>query len=84
MCFIRLDSLCENLDLNKKHKGTVYKVMDYGYFVSLDDGFDALLHILNVPNNKTYLKGDRIEVYIEEVDLDKKRISLSLFPNAAT
>lgn len=72
-----LESLSKEFDLNKKHKGTVYKVMNYGYFVSLDEGFDALLHIVNIPKGLTFQEGDSIDVYIEEVDVDKKRVSLS-------
>jgi len=75
-----LERFSKGIDVNKKHKGIVRNVKDYGYFVSLDDGFDALLHILNVPKDLTFQKGDSIDVYIQEVDLDKKRVLLSLSP----
>lgn len=64
--------------------GTVRNVTDFGAFVDLGVHYDGLLHISQIsdrfikhPSEKLAV-GDIIKVRILEVDLDKKRISLSL------
>lgn len=68
----------------KKVKGKVVSVVSFGAFVELEEGVEGLLHITEmswkkVKNPKEVLDvGDEVEVVILEVNLDQKRISLSL------
>ncbi|MBN1984080.1 MAG: S1 RNA-binding domain-containing protein [Chitinivibrionales bacterium] len=59
--------------------GKVAEETKYGYFVDLDDYITGLLVHGKVAKNKkgTIKKGDSIDVAIEEIDLDSRRISLS-------
>lgn len=65
--------------------GTVSKIMPFGAFVELEPGLDGLLHIsklgggrrINSPEEVVSV-GDKVEVVIEGIDLEKRRISLSL------
>ncbi len=65
--------------------GTVSKIMPFGAFVELEPGLDGLLHIsklgggrrINSPE-EVVNAGDKVEVVIEGIDLEKRRISLSL------
>ena len=67
-----------------KLKGTVRNVVDFGAFVDIGVKQDGLLHISQIANK--YVKnpleilkvGDIIEVSIINVDIPKKRISLSM------
>ncbi|MDK2857492.1 MAG: small subunit ribosomal protein [Verrucomicrobiota bacterium] len=64
-------------------KGIVKNITDFGAFVDLD-GIDGLLHVtdmswgrINHPSEMVRV-GDKIEVMILDVDLEKERISLGL------
>ncbi|HIJ79197.1 MAG TPA: 30S ribosomal protein S1 [Deltaproteobacteria bacterium] len=78
-------------DINRKfpegstHTGKVARLTDFGAFVTLAPGIDGLAHIsklgagrrINHPREVVQM-GDVIEVRIDSVDLDKKRLSLSV------
>jgi uncharacterized protein len=65
-------------------KGTVRNVIDFGAFVDIGVHQDGLVHISRM--SKKYVKhpldvvsvGDVVEVKVVDVDLAKKRISLSM------
>ena len=65
-------------------KGTVRNVIDFGVFVDIGVHQDCLVHISEICNE--YIKhplekvsvGDVVDVQIMKVDLDKKRISLTM------
>ncbi|NWG15614.1 MAG: S1 RNA-binding domain-containing protein [Chloroflexi bacterium] len=72
-------------------KGTVKRLELYGAFVDIGIGQDALLHISqlgkpNVRNVEDVVKvGDEITAYVLKVDLETKRVALSLMrPPALT
>ncbi len=67
------------------HTGSVTSLTDFGAFVALGTGVDGLLHISKLAKGKkikhageALAKGQKVEVRIESVDEEKKRISLSL------
>ena len=77
-------------DLNKKYKvdkiykGIVTKCVDYGAFVKLEEGLEGLVHQSelswtkkNIQTNKVLSPSQEIKVKVIELDMDKKRISLS-------
>ncbi len=74
----------EDLQVGMKLKGTVRNVVDFGAFVDIGVKQDGLLHISQIANK--YVKnpldvinvGDIIDVTIISIDLDRKRISLSM------
>ncbi len=65
-------------------EGTVVRFADFGAFVELEKGVDALIHISHL--SRKFVKqpsdvltiGERIQAKIIDLDLDQKRISLSL------
>lgn len=59
-------------------KGTISKVTDFGVFVQLEPGIEGLVHLTKIPPGKKLLRGDSVNVYVEEVDPNEKRISLGL------
>jgi len=61
-----------------KIKGKVTKLSDFGIFVALEPGIEGLIHITKIPPEKKFAKGDEINVYVEEVDEKKRKISLGL------
>ena len=66
-------------------KGTVRNVIDFGAFVDIGVHQDGLVHISQL-SNKKFVKhplevvsvGDIVEVKVLDVDLQKKRISLTM------
>jgi small subunit ribosomal protein S1 len=68
-----------------RQSGTVARLTNFGAFVSLAPGVDGLLHISKLGSGKRIRhphevleKGQTVEVRIDSVDRDNKRISLSL------
>ena len=59
-------------------KGKVVKLSDFGVFVQLERGVEGLVHITKIPPGKRLSKGDEVDVYIEEIDKNAKKISLGL------
>ena len=67
------------------HRGTVVRLMKFGAFVNLGPGVDGLIHISKLGKGKRIThpsdavkEGLTIEVRIDAIDRDQKRISLSI------
>jgi small subunit ribosomal protein S1 len=64
--------------------GTVKKIMDFGAFVELKPGVEGLVHISQVSTRRigkvseVLKEGQTVQAKVQNVDLDKKRISLSI------
>ena len=75
-----MSNLKEGMELN----GTVRNVIDFGVFVDIGVHQDGLVHISQISDN--YIKhpsdvlkvGDVVKVKVLGVDLDKKKISLTM------
>jgi len=68
-----------------RHSGTVARLANYGAFITLTDGVDGLIHISRLRGEKRINHprevlnvGQSIDVQIEAVDAENKRLSLSL------
>ena len=66
-----------------KIDGVISKVTDYGFFVTLAEGIDGLVHISALENierntnlKKVFKEGEPFSVCIKAVDAAKKRIAL--------
>lgn len=74
----------EDLKVGMKLKGTVRNVVDFGAFIDIGIKNDGLVHISKITDR--YIKhplevlsvGDIVECYVDEIFLDKKKVSLSL------
>ena len=65
-------------------EGTVTKLVPFGAFVDLGEGIEGLVHIsemankhVDQPSQVTHV-GDKVQVKVMEIDLDRRRISLSM------
>ncbi len=70
--------------VDKVYKGIVTKCVDYGAFVKLEEGLEGLVHQSelswtkkNIQTNKVLSPSQEIQVKVIELDMEKKRISLS-------
>lgn len=65
-------------------EGTVTRLVDFGVFVELLPGIEGLIHISELANRRVIHpreilnEGERINVKVLDVDLNRRRISLSL------
>ena len=65
-------------------KGKVARLADFGAFINLEPGIDALLHVSQISNERVekpgdVLKvGDEIEAKVTDFNPDEKKISLSI------
>ena len=77
----------EDLKKGDKLQGTIRNVVDFGLFIDIGLKNDGLAHISKL--TKEYLKnpndlfsvGDIVDCYVDDIDLDKKKVSLSLISN---
>ena len=71
-------------------KGTVTKLVSFGAFVDLGEGVEGLVHISEMAAShvdqpsQVCSVGDEVQVKVMEIDLDRRRISLSMKEAAAT
>lgn len=59
-------------------KGTVSRVSPYGVFVTLSPGIDGLIHISKIAPGEEPKAGDEITCAIEDIQPEKRKISLSM------
>jgi len=79
------DNAGEQFHEGDKILGTVTRCANFGAFVEVAPGIEGLVHIREMSYKKRVLKpedvvtaGETVSVTIKEVDLDKRRISLSI------
>ncbi len=77
------DSAVENFPEGSTHTGTVARLAQFGAFVTLAPGVDGLVHISKLGNGRrihhpreVLEEGQNIDVKVEKIDLDERRISL--------
>jgi small subunit ribosomal protein S1 len=78
----RVDSVCREGD---KISGRVTRCADFGAFVEIAPGLEGLVHVSEMSHIKRVLKpeeivlpGDEITVVVKQIDLERRRISLSI------
>lgn len=62
---------------NMKVKGKISRLSAFGSFVTLENGVEGLIHISKVPPGKEFTIGEELECTIENVDIERRRISLA-------
>lgn len=67
------------------HQAKIVRLMNFGAFATLEDGIDGLLHISNLSRGRRISHprevvqiGQEVEVRVDTIKLEEKRISLSL------
>ena len=79
----------EDLKVGMKLQGTVRNVVSFGAFIDIGLHNDGLVHVSKMSHD--FIKdpmdvvsvGDIVDCYVDEIYLDKKKVSLSLIePNS--
>ena len=83
-------TLVKNYPVGSIVEGTVTKLVPFGAFVELGDGIEGLVHIsemasrhVDVPSQVSNV-GDPVQVKVMGIDMDRRRISLSMKAAAET
>jgi small subunit ribosomal protein S1 len=63
---------------DKETEGTVVKLATFGALVKLEPGIEGLVHISKLAGGVALKEGETVPVYIESVDVPKRKISLGL------
>ena len=79
------DDFAANHQKGDKVKGAIKSITDFGVFIGLDGGIDALVHLSDlswsVPGEeavRNYKKGDDLEAVVLAIDVERERISLGI------
>lgn len=79
----------EKYTAGSMHRGKVVRTTDFGAFVQLEEGIDGLLHISEISEQRIRAvtdkvnPGDEVEVRVLGVDIENKKVSLSMKPPPA-
>jgi polyribonucleotide nucleotidyltransferase len=79
-----IKALTKEPEVGDTYTGKVVRTTDFGAFVELKKGTDGLLHVSNVgPGRLAHIeqalqKGDTVDVFVQEIDKARGRISLKL------
>ena len=82
--FSRAALSIDDLEPGMELKGTIRNVVDFGAFVDVGVHQDGLVHISKMANrfvkhpSDVVRVGDTVKVWVEKVDRDRKKISLSM------
>ena len=61
-----------------KHSGKVVRIAPYGVFVNFGKGIDGLIHVSKQPQDKEFVAGETVDVYVEMLDAKSRRMSLGV------
>ena len=71
-------SIETNFAIGTKHSGKVVRIAPYGIFVNFDKGVDGLIHVSKKPADKEFKVGDKVEGFVENLDVKARRMSLGV------
>jgi small subunit ribosomal protein S1 len=63
---------------DKETEGEVVRIANFGALVKLEIGVEGLIHISKLTTGVTLKEGDKVQVYIESIDVKKRKISLGI------
>ncbi len=79
------DSMEKAFNVGEQVSGKVVRLTSFGAFVEIVPGVDGLVHISEMSHTRRVLKpddvvqvGDRVQVVIKAIEMDSRRISLSI------
>jgi len=77
--------LVQRYPVNKRLKGHITNITDYGCFVEIEEGVEGLVHMSemdwtnkNVHPSKIVSMGQEVDVMVLEIDPERRRISLGM------
>ena len=79
------ESVSENYSAGTKITGRIVSLTDYGAFIELEPGVEGLIHVSEMSwtkkirhPSKVVQLGQEVDAVVKEIDVERKRISLSM------
>jgi small subunit ribosomal protein S1 len=72
------ENIEERYSKDKETEGEVVRIASFGALVKLETGVEGLIHISKLTTGVTLKEGDKVQVYIESIDVKKRKISLGI------
>jgi len=72
--------LIKKYPVESRVTGKVVRLTSYGAFVEIEKGLEGLLHISKIPLEEKINVGDELSFFVEDIDKERKRLSLALVP----
>jgi len=63
---------------DKELEGEIVRLANFGALVKLETGVEGLIHISKLTGGINLKDGEKVQVYIESIDVQKRKISLGL------
>ena len=63
---------------DKEVEGEVVRIDNFGALVKLETGIEGLIHISKLTGGVSVKEGEKVQVYIESIDVQKRKISLGI------
>ena len=63
---------------DKELSGEVVRIANYGALVRLEPGVEGLIHISKLAGGIELSPGEKVEIYIESIDVPRRKISLGM------
>jgi len=71
-------TIAEKYPEGKQVKGRVTRTAPFGVFVTLEPGVDGLIHISKIPAGSEPKVGDELDVVVDTIEVENRRMSLGL------
>lgn len=71
-------SIEEKYPKDKEVDGVVVRLANFGALVKLETGVEGLIHISKLTGGVNLKENDKVQVYIESIDVQKRKISLGI------
>ena len=68
----------DDFEVDDRVVGKIVRTSDFGVFVELKPGVEGLIHITKIPPGTSFAKGDSVNCYIEDINIDERRIGLGI------
>ena len=72
------EELEKRYPVDSKLAGKITRLTSFGALVEIEPGIEGLIHISKIPPEVTLNEGEKVDIYIESVDRESRRISLGL------
>ncbi len=70
-------TIAEKYPIGEVVSGKISRVESFGVFVNFEPGVDGLIHISKLFSLDDYKVGEKVSVMVENIEVDKRRMSLS-------
>jgi small subunit ribosomal protein S1 len=78
------EGIDKRYSMDAEYEGEVVKLANFGALVRLEAGVEGLIHISKLAGEEKLNVGDKVKVYVETMDVERRKISLGLVDSKKT